>query len=121
MPETKHDARSKEGLPSVVRRNNSMHEREQACRFVEYFHIDIEHDMAVFRLGNRLAGDKGEGCKISYLHEQFDGLRKGRNGLLWFLLGPRMFHTVRPIPVLLSNEACVNDDNVRATRRSGSS
>ncbi len=101
MPETKHDARSKEGLPSVVRRNNSMHEREQACRFVEDFHIDIEHDMSVFRLGDRLAGDNGEGDKTSSLHEQFDGLRKGRNGLLWFLLGPRMFHTVRPIPVLL--------------------
>ena len=54
MPETEHDARSKEGLPSVVRRNNGVHERKETRRFVKYLHIDIEYNMSILRLKKSL-------------------------------------------------------------------
>lgn len=110
MPETEHDARGKKGLPSVVRRDNGMHERKETGRFVKYLHIDIKYDMSILRLKSKKVGPEPNtrNKSVSYLHEQFNSLRKGRYGLLWLFLGPRMFHAIRTIPILLSNQAYVS-------------
>ena len=44
------------------------------------------------------------GC--AHLHEQLDGLRERRDGLLGLLGRPKVFHPIRTMPVLVPDVPC---------------
>lgn len=90
-----------------------MHQREQAVGVVLHFHIDVELDVQVFGLRQRDSSvSSGQQGVKTCLHEKGDGLGKSRYRLFGFFGGADVFHSIRTVPLSLSNLAWNNNVSV---------
>lgn len=88
VPEAEQDSGCKGRLPVILSRDDFVHELEQPIGVILNLDIDVELDMPVL-----------------WSHEKLYSLHKRGDGLLGFLCGPAVLHTVIAIPVALTDEA----------------